>query len=59
MGIGPATLREGDYVCIILGANMPFIMRKGGELFRLIEPAYVEDIMERQAIGDGKMVGVI
>jgi hypothetical protein len=56
MGIGPPALREGDYICIVLGAKVPFVLRKDSEFFRIIGPAYVDGIMDGQVIGDGKEV---
>jgi hypothetical protein len=58
MGIGPPALREGDYICIVLGAKVPFILREDGGYFKIIGPAYIDGIMDGQVIGDGKEVMV-
>lgn len=31
MGTGPSSIQRGDYVCILLGSSVPFILRKSSE----------------------------
>ena len=45
LGIGPATLRKGDKVMLVAGADVPYIFRSRGEKFKFIGSAYVHGIM--------------
>ena len=46
-----AELLPTDLICILLGANVPFILRKVDEHYILISDAYVEGLMYGEAIG--------
>lgn len=43
-------VRPTDHLCVILGANVPFILRKVEDHFVLISDAYVEGLMYGEAI---------
>ena len=45
IGVGPHELQLDDMVVIILGADMPFIIRSRGTHHQLIGPTYVHGIM--------------
>jgi hypothetical protein len=45
MGVGPRWVSPGDSVALIAGLGHPFIVRKTGEDFVLIGPAYIRGIM--------------
>jgi hypothetical protein len=45
MGRGLKAVQEGDLVALIAGVDMPMIIRKEGDLYRLKGPAYVHGIM--------------
>lgn len=46
IGLGPASAEEGDLVVVILGCEVPFLLRKeDGGNYRLIGEAYVHGIM--------------
>jgi hypothetical protein len=50
MGIGPATAAAGDLVCVVEGATVPLVLRKGkGECeecqFRFVGESYVHGLM--------------
>jgi hypothetical protein len=45
MGLGPVGVRKGDAVCVLLGGNIPFIMRKVGASWTLLGLSYVHRIM--------------
>jgi hypothetical protein len=55
MGLGQPPISPGDKVCILAGAEMPFVLREVAKgRFFLIGPAYVDDIMDGEArISDG------
>jgi hypothetical protein len=47
LGLGPLTCEEDDHIFILVGANVPFILRKGEEhRFQLVGEAYIHDIMD-------------
>jgi Heterokaryon incompatibility protein (HET) len=52
VGLGPVDLQVGDMICILLGVNVPFIVRPvdvpdGGEgTYRIVGEAYVHNIMD-------------
>lgn len=63
LGLGPAELRPGDIVAVILGSEVPLILRRvggaGGEDFVLVGEAYVNDIMDGEVMGMGlRVVGL-
>jgi hypothetical protein len=54
-GLAPAGARKGDLVCVLLGGNIPFIMRQLETYHQMIGQAYVHGIM---AYIDDEMEGV-
>jgi hypothetical protein len=56
VGLVPAHSRPGDIVCIIFGADVPFILRNVGEgEYQLIGEAYVFGIMDGEFVkGDSR-----
>ncbi|KAJ9668076.1 hypothetical protein H2201_001882 [Coniosporium apollinis] len=54
LGRGPKNVQPGDQVCIILGLNVPSVLRKaGGGQYRLVGPAYVHGIMDGEFMERG------
>ncbi|KAF9636440.1 Heterokaryon incompatibility [Lasiodiplodia theobromae] len=49
IGIGPACMQEGDKVCVLSGAIVPFILRSDGAEHKLVGEAYVHGIMHGEA----------
>jgi hypothetical protein len=49
-------LRAGDVVCVLLGGNMPFILRPGAEVgtYGYVGQAYVHGFMDGEALQQGK-----
>ena len=45
MGLGPAIAEVGDYVVLVKGARMPFIVRPRGKLWELMGDAYLHGAM--------------
>ncbi|OCL01399.1 hypothetical protein AOQ84DRAFT_271200, partial [Glonium stellatum] len=45
VGIGPDKIQKGNIVVVLFGADMPFILRPDGLLYKLVEAAYVHGIM--------------
>ena len=55
LGIGPRNVRNGDLVCVLLGGDVPFILRevdRGERLNVLVGDAYVQGLMYGEAVND-------
>ncbi|PMD28931.1 hypothetical protein L207DRAFT_380461, partial [Hyaloscypha variabilis F] len=52
MGLAPSTAREGDLVCVLLGGDVPFILRPSKSNYSLIGESYVHGIMDGEKIQD-------
>ena len=49
-GLGPAVMRPGDIVCVLFGAQVPFILRRKDSRYQLVGESYVHGIMHGEAI---------
>jgi hypothetical protein len=45
LGMAPMKTRLGDYVCVISGSHVPFVLRKQGTRWKLIGDAYCRRLM--------------
>ena len=53
LGLAPVLTRIGDAVCVLSGANAPFILRPSGDgSYRIVGEAYVRDIMFGETLND-------
>ena len=52
MGIGPAAIKEGDLVCVLLGGCVPYILRPTDteNMYKLVGESYVHGIMNGEVI---------
>jgi hypothetical protein len=51
LGLAPANARQGDYVYILLGCNVPVILRlTGGGSFKVIGECYIQGLMDGEAM---------
>jgi hypothetical protein len=50
MGLGPAMIKNGDKVCILFGCQHPLLLRKIGEVSRLVGEIYVYGMMRGEMI---------
>ncbi|KAG9190597.1 hypothetical protein G6011_08685 [Alternaria panax] len=51
IGIGPANMREGDEICVLLGCDVPMIIRPDSNgRYRIIGESYVSGISSNEAI---------
>ena len=50
MGITMGVPRDGDYVCVLLGGDTPFVMRPKGDEWHFVAEAYVHGIMDGEAM---------
>ncbi|KAG8666677.1 hypothetical protein FPOAC2_11792 [Fusarium poae] len=44
-GVGPVTMREGDMLCVLFGAAVPFVLRRTQGGYKLIGECYAFDLM--------------
>ncbi len=45
IGIGPEGCKPGDHVVLLLGGDMPFVLRSRSDHYQLIGDAYVHGVM--------------
>ncbi|PVH72336.1 hypothetical protein DL98DRAFT_660133 [Cadophora sp. DSE1049] len=51
LGWGPDQMREGDVICVMHGASVPFVLRSvGRDRFEIVGDAYVHGIMDGEAM---------
>jgi hypothetical protein len=50
LGLVPHGTREGDVIMVIRGADVPYVLRPQGEAYELIGEAYVQGIMDGEAL---------
>jgi hypothetical protein len=58
LGRGWKTVREGDLICIILGCDVPLVLRQVEDYYELIGDCYIQGIMDGEgmkAYEDGTM----
>jgi hypothetical protein len=46
LGLAPEALQKGDEIAVIYGCNFPVVLRKYGEMYRVIGESYVDGIMD-------------
>ena len=49
-GVGPAVMQPSDIVCVLFGAQVPFILRRKDSRYQLVGESYVHGIMYGEAI---------
>ncbi|KAH7076570.1 heterokaryon incompatibility protein-domain-containing protein [Paraphoma chrysanthemicola] len=61
VGIGPSDIRAEDWVCILSGGRVPFVIRPtdagtnaGSKMYQLVGDAYVHGIMRGEAVAQRK-----
>ena len=52
LGLGPKDLQHGDIVAILLGGQLPFILRRRGQEFILIGECYAHGYLNGEALHD-------
>lgn len=52
-GLVPANARAGDVVAIFSGGCIPFILRRQGDCYHLVGTAYIDGIMNGEALDSG------
>jgi hypothetical protein len=57
--LGPEYVKRGDFVALIKGSQVPFILRRQSDgQYRLVGEAYVDGIMDGEAMVDSNWCGV-
>ena len=56
MGLGPRNIEPGDVVCILVGAQVPFVLRASNDGYALLGECYCHGIMYGEAVrqADGR-----
>jgi hypothetical protein len=54
MGLGPLALQQGDMVCVLLGCNVPLLIRKEEDYHLLVGECFVWGLMDGEAVKDRK-----
>jgi hypothetical protein len=49
-GLGPSSMAEGDFIYILSGGDLPFILRPKEDHFRLVGECYVDNLMNGEAV---------
>jgi hypothetical protein len=52
MGLGPARAKLGDHICLLMGCDIPILLRSEGDHFVLVGEAYVHGFMQGEAGSD-------
>ncbi|KAF7556965.1 hypothetical protein G7Z17_g1034 [Cylindrodendrum hubeiense] len=52
-GFGPINTAPGDVVCIIAGADVPFVLRPVGDSFKLVGECFIHGLMFGELFEDG------
>lgn len=50
IGLAPYGTKEGDLVFIVMGADVPFVLRPGEDCYELIGEAYVQGVMNGEIL---------
>jgi hypothetical protein len=50
IGLGPPTMRRGDFVALLYGGQCPYILRRQSEMYEFVGESYVHGIMFGEAI---------
>lgn len=48
-GLGPAITQVDDLVCVLFGADTPFVLRRVGSRYKVVGECYVHGLMQGQA----------
>ncbi|KAL8363662.1 hypothetical protein RB601_009430 [Gaeumannomyces tritici] len=54
MGIGPASAEVGDTITVLLGGDIPFVTRRQGNSWAFVGGAYIQGLMDGEAIAAWK-----
>jgi hypothetical protein len=53
VGLVPAETQSGDFVCLIMGLNFPFVLRQfDADLYILVGEAYIDGAMDGEILAN-------
>ena len=52
MGLGPARAKLRDHICLLMGCDIPILLRSEGDHFVLVGEAYIHGFMQGEAESD-------
>lgn len=55
MGMGPMGMNEGDIICVVLGCNVPLVLRKERNHYLLVGECFVWGLMDGEVMRDKKL----
>ncbi|KAH8751883.1 heterokaryon incompatibility protein-domain-containing protein [Hyaloscypha finlandica] len=55
MGMGPEIMEKEDMICVILGCNVPLVLRKVRDHYLLVGECFVWGLMDGEAVRDKKL----
>jgi hypothetical protein len=55
MGMGPEIMEKEDMICVILGCNVPLVLRKVRDHYLLVGECFVWGLMDGEAMRDKKL----
>ena len=51
IGVGPKQLQSEDLICVLLGADVPFVLHEGPpQCYQLIDECYVHGMMDGEVM---------
>ena len=51
IGVGPRSVAEGDVICILFGADIPFVIRpQGAAAYSVVGECYIGPLMRGEAV---------
>jgi len=50
IGLAPITACEGDLVCLVLGGEVPFVLRRSDDEYELVGECYVHGLMDGEGL---------
>jgi hypothetical protein len=54
VGLVPAEIKPGDFVCLIMGLDVPFVLRQyNADLYILVGEAYINGAMDGEILANG------
>lgn len=56
-GLGPVAAQPGDYVCVLFGAIVPFVLRSRGDHWQLVGECFLPEIMKGQCVETARKGG--
>ncbi|KAH6671956.1 heterokaryon incompatibility protein-domain-containing protein [Halenospora varia] len=60
LGLGPDHIKPGDVIAILIGSQVPFVLRKSVDRkYEIVGEAYVDGIMDGEAVARRESVGAL